>query len=98
MRRTHLRKHSNILKRLLIHAAGMNLGLLLRNLYGLGTPRGLQGLSFALHFLVGVLAYVTNSENIAIEMMRSNPQPRCTALLPSSSLHDFTVAELQNAD
>ena len=27
MRRTHLKKHDNILKRLLIHAAGFNLGL-----------------------------------------------------------------------
>jgi transposase len=34
MRRTHLRKHNNILKRLLIHVAGMNLGLLLRSVYG----------------------------------------------------------------
>ena len=43
MRRTHLRGHSNILKRLLIHTAGFNLGLLLRTLFGVGTPRGLQG-------------------------------------------------------
>jgi transposase len=46
MRRTHLRQHGNILKRLLVHVAGANLGLLLRNLYGSGTPRSLQGLSF----------------------------------------------------
>jgi transposase len=46
MRRTHLRKHSNILKRLLIHVAGANLGLLLRSRYGSGTPRSLQGLWF----------------------------------------------------
>jgi transposase len=39
MRRTHLRKHNNILKRLLIHVAGANLVLLLRNRYGIGTPR-----------------------------------------------------------
>src|SRR5215212_5782488 len=39
MRRTHLRKHNNILKRLLIHVAGANLGLLLRSRYGKGTPR-----------------------------------------------------------
>ena len=43
MRRTHLRGHSNILKRLLIHAGAFNLGRLLRHLVGLGTPRGLQG-------------------------------------------------------
>ena len=51
LRRTHLRKHGNILKRLLIHVAGANLGLLLRNLYGTGTPRSLQGLSVSLRFL-----------------------------------------------
>ena len=43
MRRTHLRGHANILKRLLIHTAGFNLGLIMRQLIGLGTPRGLQG-------------------------------------------------------
>src|SRR5215207_8012418 len=43
MRRTHLRGHTNILKRLLIHAGGFNLGLIMRHLIGIGTPRGLQG-------------------------------------------------------
>src|SRR5213594_853384 len=37
------RGHTNILKRLLVHAAGFNLGLIMRQLIGLGTPRGLQG-------------------------------------------------------
>ena len=43
MRRTHLRGHENILKRLLIHAGGFNLGLLMRAHFGVGTPRGFQG-------------------------------------------------------
>ena len=43
MRRVHLRGHRNIRKRLLIHAGGFNLGLLMRQLIGVGTPRGLQG-------------------------------------------------------
>jgi transposase len=43
MRRTHLRGHENILKRLLIHAGAFNLGLLIRTILGVGTPRGLQG-------------------------------------------------------
>ena len=43
MRRTHLRGHRNILKRLLVHAGGFNLGLVMRALIGVGTPRGLQG-------------------------------------------------------
>jgi transposase len=42
MRRTHLHGHTNILKRLLIHAGGFNLGLVMRHLIGRGTPRGLQ--------------------------------------------------------
>jgi transposase len=43
MRRTHLRGHQNILKRLLVHASGFNLGILMRQVFGRGTPRGLQG-------------------------------------------------------
>ena len=43
MRRVCLRGRPNILKRLLVHVAGLNLGLLLRQLIGVGTPRGLQG-------------------------------------------------------
>jgi hypothetical protein len=45
MRRVHLRGHTNILKRLLTHTSGFNLGLLMRQLIGVGTPRGLQGLA-----------------------------------------------------
>lgn len=52
MRRVQLRGHTNILKRLLIHTAGFNLGLLMRQLIGVGTPRGLQG---RLTALLGVL-------------------------------------------
>jgi transposase len=41
--RVFLRGHENIRKRLLIHIGGFNLGLLMRQLIGVGTPRGLQG-------------------------------------------------------
>src|SRR6266566_4252742 len=43
MRRVYLRRHPNILKRLLVHVAAFNLGLVMRKLFGKGTPRGLQG-------------------------------------------------------
>jgi transposase len=43
MRRTHLRGHDNILKRVLVQLGAFNLGLLMRRLIGVGTPRGLQG-------------------------------------------------------
>jgi transposase len=55
MRRTHLRGHENILKRLLIHASGLNLSLLLRKTIGIGKPRVLQGLSVA---IVALLVHV----------------------------------------
>jgi transposase len=43
MRRTHLRGTTNILKRVLVHASGFNLGLMMRRVIGVGTPRGPQG-------------------------------------------------------
>ena len=45
LRRTYLKGHARIPKRLLIHVAGCNLALVMRTLFGLGTPRGLQGLA-----------------------------------------------------
>ncbi|HEY6371720.1 MAG TPA: transposase [Candidatus Sulfotelmatobacter sp.] len=45
LRRTHLRGHRNILKRQLIHVAGFNLSLVMRQRMGKGTPRGWQGSS-----------------------------------------------------
>ncbi len=55
MRRTHLRGHPNISKRLLIHYAGFNLGLLMRQRFGVGKPRVLQGLRGLLAALFGFL-------------------------------------------
>src|ERR1700674_3276195 len=52
MRRVHLRRHPNILKRLLVHVAAFNLGLVMRKLFGKGTPRGLQGYSAALFLAI----------------------------------------------
>jgi len=43
MRRVHLRGRENILKRLVVHSGAANLGLLMRKLFGKGTPRALQG-------------------------------------------------------
>jgi len=43
LRRVHVRGHENVRKRLLVHAGAFNLGLLMRTLFGVGTPRSLQG-------------------------------------------------------
>src|SRR5207302_987825 len=58
MRRVHLRRHSNILKRLLVHVAAFNLGLVMRQLLGRGTPRGLQGCP--LDLLLALLRLLTD--------------------------------------
>lgn len=54
LRRLYLRGRLNILKRVLIHVAALNLGLLMRVLFGVGTPRSLQDRlwAFALRFFI----------------------------------------------
>jgi transposase len=54
MRRTRLRGRENVHKRYLIHVAGFNLGLLMRAIYGAGTPKEAAGGHKAL-----LLAYQT---------------------------------------
>ena len=56
MRRTHLRKHENILKRQLIHVGAFNLSLIFRRLLGAGTPREWKNLGGAVFlFLLRLL-------------------------------------------
>jgi transposase len=55
MRRIHLRRHDNIIKRLLIHAGAFHLSLVMRKMWGCGTPRGLQGGLRAIILLLQVL-------------------------------------------
>ncbi|SCW44258.1 transposase, IS5 family [Sphingobium faniae] len=52
MRRAWLRGRENVHKRYLIHVAGFNLGVLMRALFGCGTPRGASGVSKAYLFVV----------------------------------------------
>jgi transposase len=52
MRRTHLRGHQNILKRLLIHVGAFNLSLIFRSLLGSGTPREWKNRQSSLFFVL----------------------------------------------
>ena len=52
MRRMHVRGHENVLKRLLIQVSAFNLGMLMRQSLGVGTPRRLQGRICALMLLI----------------------------------------------
>ena len=54
-RRSWLRGLVNVSKRYLMQVAGHNLGILMRKLFGVGTPRGLQGPCAALAALVWAL-------------------------------------------
>lgn len=80
MRRTHLRGHINILKRVLIHAGGFNLGLVMRHLIGVGTPRGLQGRFAA---IIAVLLAVGSRVNGPWTFARSRPSDPQRSFTPS---------------
>jgi transposase len=55
MRRVHLKGTDNILKRLLVHAGGFNLALVMRKLVGIGKPRRLQGALACIFACLGLL-------------------------------------------
>ena len=89
MRRTHLRGHDNILKRLLVHSSGFNLGLLMRKLLGVGTPRGLQGFVSAIVSLIvtlGTLLVDRTDDHVASD--RQWLPRRCFELLPVMGLRN----------
>ena len=52
MRRTWLRGRKNVHKRYLVHVAGYNLGILMRALFGAGTPREAANARFAFLFII----------------------------------------------
>jgi transposase len=52
MRRTWLRGRQNVHKRYLVHVAGFNLGILMRALFGCGTPREAANASSALLIVI----------------------------------------------
>jgi transposase len=73
MRRTHLRGTTNILKRVLIHASGFNLGLVMRRLLGVGAPRGLQG---RLAALIAVLVRIYHAITMVVIAQSAEPRHR----------------------
>ena len=52
MRRTWLRGRENVHKRYLVHVAGYNLGILMRALFGAGTPRDAASARVAFLFVI----------------------------------------------
>jgi len=91
MRRVHLRGHDNIRKRLLVHAGALNLGLLMRTLFGVGTPRGLQGRAAALFAaLWSLLWHPATAFTLILESSRvSNCFDRLTAASERTRNHGY---------
>ena len=74
LRRVYLRGHSNILKRVLIHTAALNLGLLMRRLVGVGTPRSLQGRLWASLTRLVLLWWRVIKQYLAVSCACENPR------------------------
>jgi len=75
MRRTHLRRHDNILKRLLTHVAGFNLGILMRNLIGKGTPKEYAELKSS---LIAALLRLISTPEASLTPLQSEGRPNLT--------------------
>jgi transposase len=91
MRRTHLRGHANILKRLLVHIGGFNLGLLMRTRFGIGTPRSLQG------HLAAVMALVIALWTRAIGFWRDRSADRSSVFTPHHHFELLPVGASEGA-
>ena len=83
MRRTHLRGHANILKRLLVHIGGFNLGLFMRRLVGVGTPRSLQG------HVAAVLACMSALWTHVVDRWCDPETPSADSVAPFTPHHRF---------
>ena len=77
MRRLHVRGQKNIRKRMLVHAAAFNLGLLMRKRFGVGTPRALQGLAAIQAAL---------STQVTTRVLRFFPRIRRISALPAPNI------------
>jgi transposase len=98
LRRVYLRRHPNILKRLLVHAAAFNLGLVMRQLLGRGTPRGLQGYEAALFLTLLRLLGDVWTRKLALARYREDlqqsfslPQPVNNAFLATTKTATSTT-------
>jgi transposase len=89
MRRVFHRGHTNIRKRLLIHTGGFNLGLLMRQLIGVGTPRGLQG-----RVIAALCALLTVIRVFRSPMIHPCPPLRLSSTLKSASIVRYDTAHI----
>ena len=81
-------------KRLLIHTGGFNLALLMRQLIGIGTPRGLQGRLTAV--VIALLAVIESLSDLATRYGWSVRQisPRTRLSIPRLDLAHIGAREM----
>ena len=83
MRRAYLRMRENILKRYLVHVAAFNLSLVMRAIFGVGTPRELRGrLEAALAALHQALLRLV--DNVCLVLVAPNRAPSVRGLRSSA--------------
>jgi transposase len=87
LRRSHVRGHENVLKRLLIHAGAFNLGLWMRTLCGVGTPRSLQGRAVALAAMIMAMC------TLIVDVFATIWSPRRDHTRSDGESFGFVVAE-----
>ena len=82
-RSSHLKKHNNILKRLLVHTAGFNLALTMCKPVAAGKPRRLQGLVFLIWAWIETLLLfgINNAILAGIRIAATDFTPRATLCL-----------------
>jgi transposase len=83
MRRSTLRGHDNILKRLLIHVGAFNISLILRKMLGAGTPRELK--NRAVSFVLRLFEWLT-CHDLPVGAVKSSNAPILTRYSPSHSI------------
>jgi transposase len=94
LRRTHVRGHENVLKRLLVHAGAFNLGLWMRTLLGVCTPRSLQGRLTTLGAVLNTLWTFTSD---AMTTLWTSPSDSTGSSARDARIRWHGVARVRNA-
>lgn len=82
MRRTWLRGRENVHKRYLIHVAGYNLGILMRALFGTGTPKEMAVLKTGTVFVVQTADTVAF---VVVAVVNAEPALLVVAIVPETA-------------
>ncbi len=85
-RRSWLRGVVDVGKRYLMHAAGHNLGVVMRKLFGIGTPRSLQGRAAALCAALARLVGIITKPLMPADGLFESSKPRTSILIAATSL------------